>query len=143
MNSDLGPGISYFWGGDVVLEEIIEGLGSVVKLGLCLRSHNSNAGSDVQRILCSKNWKEGVKIFFLGNQRQVGMSNKNKTKRGLLFVACTTISNALEEKNKSNKWVLEINRKGNFFFLYFLVFNGFQKWIHLCGTRIQGRKNTR
>ncbi len=51
MNSDLGPGISYFWGGDVVLEEIIEGLGSVVKLGSCLRSHNSKAGSDVENKL--------------------------------------------------------------------------------------------
>ncbi len=55
MNSDLGPGISYFKGEDVVLEEIIEGIGSVVKLGPCLRSHNSNAGSDVQSKLCSKN----------------------------------------------------------------------------------------
>ncbi len=65
VDSDLGPGISYFWWGDVVLEEIIEGLGSVVKLGLCLRSHNSDAGSDVQNKLCSKNWKQGLNFLFL------------------------------------------------------------------------------
>jgi hypothetical protein len=52
----------------VVLEEIIEGLGSVVKLGSCLRSHNSNAGSDVQSKLSSKSWKEG--FFFAGSVGQ-------------------------------------------------------------------------
>jgi hypothetical protein len=51
MNSDLSPGTSYFWGGDVVVEEVIENLGSVVKLGLCLRSHDSKAGSDVENKL--------------------------------------------------------------------------------------------
>jgi hypothetical protein len=103
-----------------VLEETNEGLGSVVKLGSCLRSHNSNAAGDDVYKLCSKNWKQGV--FFLyffsyfGNPRQVGLSNKNKTKCGLLFVACTTISNAIEERNKSYQLVLEINRKWGFSF---------------------------
>ncbi len=35
--------------------------------------------------------------FFLGNQRQVGLSNRNEAVRGLFFVACTTKSNAIEE----------------------------------------------
>ncbi len=35
----------------MVLEEIIEGLGSVVKLVSCLRSLNSDAGSDVENKL--------------------------------------------------------------------------------------------
>ncbi len=64
MNSDLGPGISYFWGVEVVLEETIEGLESVVKLWSCLRSHNSNAWSDVRSKLCSKNWKEAFFYFY-------------------------------------------------------------------------------
>ncbi len=97
-----------------MLEEIVEGLGSVVKLGLCLRSYNSNPGSDDENKLCSKYWKQGLLFLFfllLGNQRQVDLSNRNKTKRDLLFVACTTKSNPIEERNKSIKWVLEINRK--------------------------------
>jgi hypothetical protein len=31
MDFDMGPGISNFWGGNVVYEEVIQGLGSVVK----------------------------------------------------------------------------------------------------------------
>jgi hypothetical protein len=36
-------------------------------------------------------------FFFLGNQWQVGLSNRNEAERGLFFVACTTKSNAIEE----------------------------------------------
>jgi hypothetical protein len=35
IDFDLGPGTSYFWGRNVVLEKVIEGLGGVVKLRSC------------------------------------------------------------------------------------------------------------
>ncbi len=49
VDSDLGLSISYSPGEDVVQEEILEGRGSVVKLGLCLKSHVYEAGVDVER----------------------------------------------------------------------------------------------
>jgi hypothetical protein len=57
----------------------------------------------MQGVMFKENYvvKIGKKLFyffFLENQRQVGLSNKNKTERDLLFVACTTKSNALEER---------------------------------------------
>jgi hypothetical protein len=44
VDSDLGPGSSDFWERNVVLDEVVEGLGGIVKLGSCLRGHSSNAG---------------------------------------------------------------------------------------------------
>ncbi len=85
-------------------------------------------------------------LFYLGNQRQVDLSNCNNKMCGLLYVACKTKGNAIEERNKSDKLVLEINRKWGVLFFSFLcvfVFNGFQKWMRLCGTGVQGRKHTR
>ncbi len=74
-------------------EEIIDGLGSVVKLGSCFRSHNNKAGSAVENQLSSKNWTH-VQFFLssLINQKQVGLSNMNRTKCGPRFVEGTTIS---------------------------------------------------
>jgi hypothetical protein len=37
------------------MEEIIDSLGSVVKVGSYLRSHNNHVESDVEYKLCSKN----------------------------------------------------------------------------------------
>ncbi len=60
MNSNLGPGISYFWEGHVVQVEIIEGLGSILELELCLRSHCSYAESELKNKLCNANLKQGL-----------------------------------------------------------------------------------
>jgi hypothetical protein len=107
VNSDLGPSISYIWGGEVVQEEIIEGLGRVVKLGSCLRSHVYEAGVDVER---KRYWRNKLEkgeefffFFFEGNQRQVSLSSKNKRKRSLLIVGCTCNSYAYGKLNKIDK----------------------------------------
>ncbi len=64
VDFDLGPSISYIWGEDVVQEEIIEGLGSVVKLGLCLKSHVYKAGVGVERKKYRRNRLEKGESFF-------------------------------------------------------------------------------
>jgi hypothetical protein len=63
MDFDLGPGISYFWGRDVVQEEIIESLGGVAKLGLSLKSHDRKVESDVEKA-GQYRVDKGVFLFF-------------------------------------------------------------------------------
>ncbi len=47
----------------MVLIGIIEGHESIVKLGLCLKSYNSNTGSDVLNKQSSNHLKQGVYLF--------------------------------------------------------------------------------
>jgi hypothetical protein len=48
---------------------------------------------------------------FFGKSKASRFEQQEQDKAWSLFVACTTKSNALEVRNKSDKWVLEINRK--------------------------------
>jgi hypothetical protein len=54
-----------------VLEEIIEGLGSVVKLGSCLRSHVCEAGVDLERKKYWKNKLEKGEGFFFSFLKEI------------------------------------------------------------------------
>ncbi len=40
MDFDMGPGISNFWMGNVMYEEVVQDLGSVLKQGLCFGGYD-------------------------------------------------------------------------------------------------------
>ncbi len=61
---DLSPSISYFKARDVVEENIIYGLGNVMKLRSCLRSCVYEAESQLEKCIGNQNWINEEGAFF-------------------------------------------------------------------------------